>query len=417
MPNIAVKFETPDITENEIVQRVESGEDIRLLDLNIVRDNYRNLKEAFPYATTYAAVKANTSEGILEVLNQEGSNFEVATIEELNECTSRQIKPEKVIFTHPAKDAVEISKAHAAGVDRFTSDSEEDLSLIAKYAPGSKVMIRMKTANEDKEHDTLTGFNSRFGVSDENVKSLLIKSKEMGLEPYGIAFHVGTQQEDINAWDSTIKKAAKIFKDMKEDGIELEVLDIGGGFPSRYKDSIPLPEKYGEAIGRSINEHFEKCPPKEVIYEPGRSISAMAGVTLGRVINVKSEKSKDIVTLSTGRFNAGLFNVGNGMTFYRKNTEGSIEKIPDKIAKKADIYGKACASFDQPVEGSEVHVPAGLKSGDLVSFTGTGAYSGEMTTNWCSKAPPTTITFDSSRKRKNESWEEYIKPQEQFLTK
>jgi ornithine decarboxylase len=386
------------ISSSEIVTRVMSGEDIRLIDLNIVRENYKKLQEAFSYADIYTAVKANTSEGILEVLNKEGASFEIATIEELRECIRRGITVEKIIFTHPAKDSVEITEAFESGITNFTSDSEEDLNLIAKHAPGASVMIRIKTANEDKNHDLLTGFNGRFGVENCHAKDLLRQAKALGLKPYGISFHVGTQQEDVDAWDATISKSAMIFTEMAAEGINLEMLDIGGGFPSRYKESIPELSQYGEAIGQAISKHFGEVPPAEIILEPGRAISAMAGITIGRVINVKKheyDESKNIVTLSVGKFSAGLFNVGNGIAFC-KEEEDKLNVIHDESLKQADIYGKVCASLDKPIEGPDIYIPAELASGDIVVFTGTGAYSGEMITNWCSKSIPTTITFDSS---------------------
>lgn len=390
------------ISELKISERVLSGEDIRLVDLGIVKQNYREFKESFPYAKIYAAVKANTSSGVLESLNEEKSCFEIATIEELRVCLERGIDSKSIIFTHPSKDAIEISEAFESGVNRFTSDNLEDISLIAKYAPNSKLMIRIKTANEDKNDDTLTGFNERFGVSASNAKKLFLEGKRLGLNPYGLCFHVGTQQEDVNAWDATIKISANIFSELAKEEIYLEVLDIGGGFPSKYKKGMPKLSEYESAISQSLNNHFNQQLPKEIFIEPGRALSAMAGITFGRVINVKPheyESDKSIVTLSTGKFSAGLFNVGNGMTFYRKNDFGNIERVLGKERFKADVYGKACASFDTPVEGDDIFVPSDLKSGDLVAFTGTGAYSGEMITNWCSKSVPTTITFDSEKKK------------------
>lgn len=254
-------------------------------------------------------------------------------------------------------------------------------------------MIRMKTGNPSKVDDELTGFDGRFGVGAEKCKELLFSAKEMGLVPYGISFHIGTQEENVNAWDSSIESTSKIFKELKTKGIKLEVLDIGGGFPSRFRSDIPELNEYGKAIKESLDKHFGNDLPKELIIEPGRGLSAMAGITIGRVIQVKSHEhdpKKCIVTLSTGRFSAGLFNVGNGFIFYSKNDEGKHEILNDDITREAEVYGKACASFDKPKEG-EFWVTANLKSGDIVAITGTGAYSGEMVTKWCSKLPPTDI--------------------------
>lgn len=399
MLDLLIGLSAPAELSGTLIEKVTSGEDIRLINLDIVRKNYHELKKAFPYAVSYTAVKANSAEGILELLNEEGASFEIATIEELRKSIKRGISPERIIFSHPAKDAIEIAESFKIGVNRFASDSQEDIALIAKHAPGSKVMVRIKTSHEDKNHNSLTGFNERFGVTPAAATNLLRSLKSLGLEPYGVSFHVGTQEEDVNAWDWAIMRAASIFKELKNEGTELEVLDIGGGFPSRYKSKIPALSEYGEAIHRSINKHFSGALPQKIIIEPGRAISAMAGITFGRVINVKPcehDDSRYIVTLSTGKFSAGLFNVGNGMFFYRKTSSGKMKNLSGASSKKADIHGKGGASFDRPIEGDDICMPGDLKSGDIVIFTGTGAYSGEMTTNWCAKSPPRTITLSNN---------------------
>jgi ornithine decarboxylase len=374
-----------------------SGEDVRLLDLDVVRRNYAEMREAFPFALIYAAVKANSSSGILEVLNEQGSRFEIATIEEMQQCIERGIAPQNIIFSHPAKDALEIAAAHKVGIRHFVSDSAEDVALLAAHAPNSKVIVRMITANEERSQEEIIGFNARFGVYAEQAIALLKQAKASGLQAHGICFHVGTQQEDVHAWDKTIENAAHIYNTLSTENIHLPMLDLGGGLPSRYKADIAPLSQYGKAIGEALKTHFANIPLQEIVIEPGRSLSAMAGVTLGRVINVKpceDNENQLIITISTGRFSAGLFGVGNQIFFYR-NHGGKIQAFENEPVKKAMVYGKACASFDTPMEGTDVYAPATIASGDIVAFNGTGAYSGQMVTEWCSKKAPTTLCFDS----------------------
>ncbi len=316
------------VSEEEIVKRVLSGEDLRLINLNIVRKNYQELKEAFSYAAIYAAVKANSEKGILEVLKEEGSNFEVATVEEVWKC-----------------------------------------------------------------------------ISKSNVKKLLKLAKGLGLVTEGIAFHVGTQREELISWDSTIEVAASIFREMaNEEGMRLTTLDVGGGFPARYKDEIPMFSAYGVTISDAINKYFAGMLPKEIIIEPGRAISAMAGATIGRVINVKQSEHDDslyIVTLSTGRMSAGLvkeINIAINIYFYRKKQyDDTVSRLSDEFFKNADMYGKDGGVF--LIEKPDVRVPVGLKSGDIIVLMGTGAYCGQWAANqFCGKYAPTTIIFDDSKK-------------------
>jgi ornithine decarboxylase len=376
----------PDQFLSEIFEKVKSGEDLRLINFNLVKENYLDFKKYFPFADVYAAVKAISAQGMIRLLDSLGSNFEIATIEELILCLNQDVSPDQIIFTHPAKDQVEIEGAFNLGVQNFVSDSIEDLNLLARYAPGANILIRIKAINPSKENDEITGFDLRFGATKDESASLVLKAFDLGLKVDGICFHIGTQEENVKNWDASIKKASEIFHELDSLGIRLNTLNIGGGFPSRYKQEIPHLEEYGQSIYSSIAKYFDKNLPNKIIIEPGRGLAAMAGITIGRVIQVKKQDKKSIVTLSTGKFSAGLFSVGNGFHFFRSNHS----LLSDLELVDADVYGKACASFDKPKDGA-FKIPAELKSGDIVVITGTGAYSGEMSNSWCSKTKPRDV--------------------------
>ena len=225
------------ITDEEIVERIFSGEDLQIIDLNIIRKNYKILQSAFYYAKIYTAVKALSVQreiptvvpdgGMISILDHLGSNFEIATIEEFRKLHTLGILSNRIMFTHTDKDFLEMKESYQGGVKTFVSDSISDLKIIAEQAPEAEILIRITAWRQESGE----WFNRRFGVSAETAKKLLKLAKNMSLKPIGIAFHVGTQAQSPKSWKKPIQVAGNIFKKMKKEGIELSVLDIGGGIP------------------------------------------------------------------------------------------------------------------------------------------------------------------------------------------
>ncbi len=395
-------------TEEKIIKRVLAGEDIRLIDLNQVRKNYKNLQSVFSGFDIHVAYKAFSTTRALGVLNEEfNSKFEIATLEEFKDLKRNGVSPKNIIFTHPDKDALEISKSFKGGIRTYISDSKEDLKLLSKYAPKSKILIRVSTdfgipKKATINSEDIDNFDERFGVSFETAKELIFLAGDLNLQPVGVSFHVGTQTEDAREWIEPIKRAAKLYMEMKEVGVDLKVLDVGGGLPMRYREDIPKLKEFGKVIKKTLSTYFiEGIYPETLIIEPGRFVTASAGITIGRVINVKpSQKNPDeiIVTVSTGQYSAGitLISYGHGVSFYTLKNKNKCSVLKGHSVL-GDIYGKACASIDK-INSVKEPIPSDLKSGDLIVVTGTGAYSGELaTSNWCGKKAPTDIIFDGKR--------------------
>lgn len=377
---------------DDIIQRVQSGEDLRIIGVHVLEQNYQKLKAAFPKFKIYTAVKAVAVEGMLNLLKKSDSHFETASIEEIDQLIHLGVEPQRILFSHPDKDALEISKAYEHGVRSFVSDSIEDLQLIAKLAPRSEVLIRI-IPNEDisnvKNELTQKIFDERFGLDKKMTKKLILKAKKLGLKPKGLAFHVGTQAEKMELWEQPIKIASSVFNEMKKENIILDTLNMGGGFPSEVKEDLPSLSKYETAISGYIKKYFKDSPPTNIIIEPGRSLSGTAGVTISRVINVKKRNKNLIVTVSAGRFSAGLVGYGQKAYFYSK--ENNYNKLEGPYVSGA-VYGKVAASLDKIHEEEQISLPKNLKAGDIVVFRGTGAYTGEMSCNgWCGKLSPTDI--------------------------
>ena len=205
---------------------------------------------------------------------------------------------------------------------------------------------------------------------------LVMQASELNLQPYGISFHVGSQQRDIGAWDSAIAKVRYIFDYLKTQNINLKMVNMGGGFPAKYISRINKMEVYAEEITRYLNEDFEDGLP-EIILEPGRSLVAEAGVLVTEVVLISEKSSVGLdkwVYLDAGKFN-GFAETWEESIKYPLYCEGRGELTNNFI-----IAGPTCDSQDVMYEQYRNPLPSYLKVGDRIYWLTTGAY----TASYCS---------------------------------
>src|SRR5690606_19143462 len=258
-----------------------------VVDLNTISRAYDDLVEGFPYANVYYAVKANPANEVLSLLKNKGSNFDIASIYELEKVLALGVRPEQISYGNTIKKSKDIRAFYEKGVRLFATDSEADLRNIAKAAPGSKVYVRILTEGSTTADWPLS---RKFGCQSDMAMDLLVLARELGLVPYGVSFHVGSQQRDIGAWDGASAKGKVIFERLKEeDGIVLKMLNMGGGFPANYVTKTNAVQTDAEEITSFLQEDFGDDLP-EIILEPGRSLIANAGVLVSEVVLV-SRKS------------------------------------------------------------------------------------------------------------------------------
>ena len=201
-----------------------------VVDTTIIRRNYMELMKNFPFANIYYAVKANPDAHIISLLNELGSCFDIASIYELDKVLSLGVSPDRVSYGNTIKKAAHIREAYNRGVRLFATDSEADLRNIAKAAPESKVFFRILTEGAETADWPLS---RKFGCQPDMATDLIQLAQKLGLVPYGISFHVGSQQRDISAWDAAISKVKYIFDWIhNETDIKLNMVNMGGGLPS-----------------------------------------------------------------------------------------------------------------------------------------------------------------------------------------
>ena len=222
-----------DYYEPETFARIRAfadGQDtpVLVVDTETVRKHYQELVDAFTSAKIYYAVKANPAPEILTLLRDMGSCFDIASVYELDRVLGLDVPPERVSFGNTIKKSRDIRYFYERGVRMFATDSEADLRNIAKAAPGSQVYVRILTEGTETADWPLS---RKFGCQSDMAMDLVIMARDLGLDPYGISFHVGSQQRDIGAWDAAIGKVKLIFERLKEeDDIQLRMINLGGGF-------------------------------------------------------------------------------------------------------------------------------------------------------------------------------------------
>jgi len=335
-----------------------------VMDLDRVADNYRALRAALPAAAIYYAVKANPAAQILRLLAGMGSCFDAASIQEIDDCIAAGAPASAISFGNTVKKASAIAAAHRHGVKLYAFDSAEELAKIAQNAPGANVYCRIAVDNIGAQ----CPLSRKFGTTLDRARDLLLQAPGLGLIPHGLSFHVGSQQTGAAAYELAIAQVAMLFTDLKSAGIELKMLNLGGGFPIRYQDDVPETDQFGTAIMHAMTQHFGNDLP-DMLIEPGRAMVGNAGVVAAEVVLVCRRMPQDErrwVYLDIGRF-GGLAETEGEAIRYRV-TAGAGPTGPIVLA------GPTCDSVDIVYEKSPYNLPLDLAAGDRVLIHDTGAY-------------------------------------------
>ncbi|WP_372619933.1 type III PLP-dependent enzyme [Falsiroseomonas sp.] len=337
-----------------------------VLDVDTVEHNYRRLLAAMPHARIYYAVKANPAAPILERLVGLGSSFDAASYEEVEACLAAGADPALISYGNTVKKERAIKAAFDHGVTMFAFDSEPELRKIARAAPGSRVYCRIFVGNDGAEWP----LSKKFGCEVAMAKRLMVLAEELGLDAYGLSFHVGSQQTATSAYEAAIAKVAMLFTDLQAAGVKVRMVNLGGGYPVRYRQEVPGIDDFGAAIMGAMAEHFGNALP-EMVIEPGRFIVGDAGVVESEVVLVSRKGEDDPVRwvyLDIGRFGGLAETEGEAIRYaFRTPHDGGAEG-------PVTIAGPTCDSVDTLYEKSNYRLPLALADGDRVQLLATGAY-------------------------------------------
>lgn len=337
-----------------------------VLDVDRVEENFHTLQTALPNAQIYYAVKANPAQQILQRLVRLNSRFDAASIEEIKSCIVAGADPCDISFGNTIKKPKAIRAAYETGVKMFAFDSAEELMKIVKYAPKSKVYCRIIVKNSGAEWP----LSRKFGTTVETARELMLLAAKHGLDPYGISFHVGSQQTTTHAYEIAISQVAMLFTDLLRSGLNLRMINLGGGFPTRYRKDVLGIDQFANSINTAIRTHFGNTSP-EIIVEPGRFLVADAGLVNSEVILVCHRDKDDPVRwiyLDIGRFGGLAETEGESIKYQITTSHDGNDTGPVILA------GPTCDSADILYEKSRYQLPLALASGEQVQLRATGAY-------------------------------------------
>ena len=352
-----------------------------IIDLDIIRKNYEDLRRNLPFAKIYYAVKANPDDAVVALLRDLGSSFDVASRYELDQLLKLEVPPERMSFGNTIKKEKDIAYFYEKGVRLFVTDSITDLDKLSRAAPGSKVFFRLLTEGLGADWP----LSKKFGSHPDLARQLIKTAVRFGLVPYGISFHPGSQQRDVGQWSSALTTVAQLFAWARDDlMVDLKMINMGGGFPANYIEPTDTLAQYTEDIKRFLDNSFKNDWPEEIIIEPGRSMAGDAGVIVSEIINIAKKSVHERypwIFLDIGKF-GGLIETLDEAIKYPVYFEG------EGTAVDVILAGPTCDSMDILYEKTTYMMPETSRIGDRVFILTTGAYTKSYSSIYFNGFPP-----------------------------
>lgn len=356
----------------------EYGTPLLVLSLEQIEKNYRLLRTHLPRVKVFYAIKANPHRRILELMRDLGSNFDVASDGEIMELSSLGVDGSRMIYANPMKTVNGLRACRNAGVGKMTFDSAGEIDKMARECPGATVLLRIRIDNSSAHVD----LNKKFGAAREQALELLLKARDAGLDAAGIAFHVGSQTTSADPYLYALDIAREIFEEAAAAGMQLRIMDIGGGFPiPEPKVRFNLQEMLNQ-INARLDEDF---PGVEIWAEPGRFICGTAVNLITSVIGVTERGGQPWYFLDEG-----LYGTFSGVLFDQWDFKLISFKEGEQVA--ATFAGPSCDSLDIMFRGK---MTVRQKEGDLILVPICGAYTSASAT-----------TFNGFRKANFVVWED-----------
>lgn len=333
------------------------------MDATVLRANSQLFRREFGEDNIYFSVKANNTPEVLATLAEEGMHFDVASAGEINVLKDLGVAPERLVFSAPTKIPADIKMAYEYGIRTFAFDSRLELEKLAELAPGCQVNARVAVSNTGSKWP----LEYKFGITGSEVLELVPYAVSLGLKPFGLAFHVGSQNLRPESWREALRKMADMDAKLLKQNIQLCVIDMSGGFPVGYESEVP-----DVAVIAAMVRQFQRAnlrPELEIWVEPGRRMVADAGVMVTTVINRAQRGDTTWLYVDASTYH-GLIEARAGFRF---------PILTDRQASAQQSFtlaGPTCDSTDKIME--DVLLPANITLGDRLYLLRAGAYTTSM---------------------------------------
>lgn len=355
-----------------------------ILDRTIVRDKLKEFRYNFEGEIAYS-LKTNPHPEIVRIVNNIGNTFTVCSLEELSQLHEIIGDSSRVIYLSPSLDEEELKEALQFGVKRVSLDSPAQVELVDKYKNRlDEVFVRVSTASMIKKEDFPYEKHSFLGMTLEDVVTELERFEPPPLK-IGLHNHLSSQNTDIESWRQNLQVIYGLTRDLKEKGINLNSLNLGGGFPVSYTKTAPSLNKIRQIVRRYQQEMRSLYPDLEFIFEPGRYIVAESVALVTRVMQQKRFSDKNILVVDSSAYNSYMDAMLVGLELPCKTI--NPEKTDNTNTEKYTIRGRSPCSLD--ILRREVNLPK-TEVGDYIIFLNAGAYN--FASDFVSLEKPKTIT-------------------------
>jgi ornithine decarboxylase len=354
----------------------QHGSPLCILDHAIIRENYRTFKKHLPRVQCYYAVKANSNQQIIETLFAEGSSFDVASYNEFMQVYQyikhfeRKEKKyfvwDKIIFSNTIKDRATLGKIKQYK-PLVTFDNSAELTKIKHYCDTAGLVLRLKVPDTGSQVE----MSSKFGAEPGDAQQLIQQAFDMGLKVEGISFHVGSQCTNFDNYTVALAITSTIFHEARSKGFNLNLLDIGGGFPVPYDPQVPQFAK----LASLLNSEFKRLFPDdiEILAEPGRFIVATAATLVSEIIGKARREGKVFYHI-----NDGVYHTFSGVVY--DHWIPNFHAFKEGESEICAVVGPTCDSFDKI--SLSVELPWNLEVGDYLYTENIGAYGTASSTKF-----------------------------------
>jgi ornithine decarboxylase len=374
------------ITKQILQQLAEThGTPLFVIDHDELRSNFATFKKYLPRVQAFYAVKANPDPAIVKTLFDVGASFDVSSIAEFRTVYENiQNMPDeerdqwiwdKMIYANPIKAQETLME-----LDRYkplvTFDNLDEITKLRQFAPNSRLVLRLRVSNAG----AMVELSSKFGADPSEAVDMILAAGKEGLIVEGLSFHVGSQTTNFENYVQAIDLAALIFKKARERGYDkMTLLDIGGGFPAPYDESVkPFSE-----LAKRINAELDRLIPPEIhiIAEPGRFIVATAATAVAKIIGKAVRHGKLCYYIDDG-----VYHTFSGIIF--DHCQYHLEPFKEGPTEICTVFGPTCDGLD--VISMTEELPSSLERDDLLFSRNIGAYSG-ATSTYFNGFPPAKI--------------------------
>jgi ornithine decarboxylase len=349
------------------------GTPLVVVDHKVLRDNYAEFRKYIPRAQVYYAVKANSAPEIVRTFYEAGGSFDVASVAEfLNVHENVKDLPDearqafiwdRIIYANPIKAIATLEQ-----LDRYkplvTYDNHEEVIKIARHAPHAGLVLRLRVPNTG----SMVELSSKFGALPGEAVDLIAFAHNNRLEVEGLSFHVGSQCTNVENYIQALHLASSVFQEATARGYELKLLDIGGGFPAHYDDTVPALKILARAINPEVDRLFPQ--PIEILAEPGRFLVASAATAVAQIIGKTVRGGKLCYYLDDG-----VYQTYSGVIF--DHCQYPLKSFKNGPTQICSVFGPTCDALD--TIGLAEQLPD-LDLGEFVYAPNIGAYSAASST-------------------------------------